>query len=548
MEEGGYGDYNGFLGKLKQSAIDLQKLSELNKRDKLIKKISSSAIKFADKIAFSGDYFEAGELLFSASELLEEQDFPEVILLYTHIIELWEKLIEEYKGEAKLHEIAEMYLKIADLNGEKLQDFTSEKKAVLNSIELLMQEAELLKEFGETKKLSQNYQNIADLYARLSDYKNAIKFYDNVIALSKQFDYYDLLSFSYQQLATMYEEFDDYNKSKDVLLDGVEYFANLFHNFEEKNDNLLLAQICQILKNLYYALNNKEQFINYSKKEAGAYINLAETLEKNESNYQKIARYYRGAGLCYQEIHDNLIESASCFVLAGNYSEKIKEYNEAGLNFLNAGNVFKELKNFDMAYKHFIKAGDNLWLINDVTQSTESYLNAYDIAAEGKLEFNRFGMFNQIVRGLSMIASEGLKDKQFYTAATLILESIKFYEQLDTVNDVLLREMVRNLYRYYYQAANMKKLNRSQVVLSYVLAALSCILIGKTDQALEIMTEIDSEGNTVKLYKEMIEMVVLWYAEKKPIDLEHFPYTIKRLIEGSEEIMYLLDLFKRLQV
>ncbi|GAI52174.1 unnamed protein product, partial [marine sediment metagenome] len=64
-----------------------------------------------------------------------------------------------------------------------------------------------------------------------------------------------------------------------------------------------------------------------------------------------------------------------------------------------------------MAYKHFVKAGDNYWKIGSINESTESYLNAYDIAIEGRLEYNRFGIFNQIVRGLNKIAKEGLKKR-----------------------------------------------------------------------------------------------------------------------------------------
>lgn len=467
--------------------------------------------------------------------------------IYLKNIQLWEKLIENFKAQAKFHEIAEIYLKLADLYGEKLKDFDRERNYILESIVFLKQESELLKDFNQSRTLSQNYQNIAELYFQISDFRNSIVYYQNVIEISKEYNYYDLLSYSYKQIAACFEELDDYNKAKNVLLDGVEFFIFLNSVFEEKNDNLALAQMSQILKNLYLLLNDEEQFLNYSKKEAGAYINLAESIEKNEENYHKIARYYRGAGLCYQETHkNNLIEAASCFVLAGNYSQKIEDHNEAAINFFEAANVFKELKNWDMTYKLFIKAGDNYWKIQDANLSTESYLNAYDIAIEGDLEFNRFGVFNQIVRGLNKVAEESLKNKEFYSSATLILESIKFYEQLDIAKDFLLKDMVRNVYRYYYRAANLKKISSSHIIHSYVLAALSSVLIRKIDKAEKIMSEITAKGKTVELYKNMIKIVIQWVSEKKPIALEDFPYNIKRLIESSEELMYLLSLFKRL--
>ncbi|MFW9969568.1 MAG: hypothetical protein ACFFDF_05155, partial [Candidatus Odinarchaeota archaeon] len=460
------------------------------------------------------------------------------------IIELYKKQIIDYKLQAKLHEIAELYLRVAEIYRDKVRDYQYERRNIINSIKFLKQESDLLREFNETRKIAQNFQNIADLYLKISDFKNAIEFYEKVINISKNHNYFDMLSFSYQQIGSCYEEIDDYNKSQDFILDGVEFFSTLATKFEEKNDNITLAQIYQILKNLYKILDKQDQYTNFSKKEAGAYIDLAETLEKTRENYYKIARYYRGAGLCYKDIQNNLIECASCFILAGNFSKKIEDYNQAATNFFDGANVFKEMGNFEMAYKHFVEAGDNYWKTGSFNESTESYLNAYDAAIEGSLEFNRFGIFNQIIKGLNKIAKEGLKNKQFFTAATLILESLKFYEQLDTAKDFLLREMVNNLYRYYYRAANLKKIGYSHIVLSYVLASISCILNGKLEKAWKVISEINSEGSIVKKYKETIKIMIERVSEGKEVELSNFPFDVQRILESSEEIMFLLKLFK----
>ncbi|MFW9818942.1 MAG: hypothetical protein ACFFE5_04980 [Candidatus Thorarchaeota archaeon] len=504
----------------------------------------SDSINFSNEISQSGEFYEAGELLFSVAEMMENIDFSESIKLYNKIIELYKKQIVDYKLQAKLHEIAELYLRIAEIYREKINDFQSEKKNIKNSIRFLKQESDLLKEFSETRKIAQNYQNIADLYLKFSDFNNAIEFYEKVINISKTHNFFDMLSFSYQQIGSCYEEIDDYNKSQDILLDGVEFFSTLATKYEEKNDNITLAQIYQILKTLNKILDKQDQYSIFSKKEAGAYIDLAETLDKSPENYYKIARYYRGAGLCYQDIQNNLIECASCFVLAGNFSKKIEDYNQAASNFFDGANVFKEMGNFEMAYKHFVEAGDNYWKIRSFNESTESYLNAYDAAIEGGLEFNRFGIFNQIIRGLNKIVEEGLKNKQFFTAATLILESIKFYEQLDDAKDFLLREMVNNLYRYYYRAANLKKIGYSHIVLSYVLASISCILIGKLDKAWKVISEIESKEITVKKYKEIIKIMIERVSKGKNIEINNFPFDLQRIIESSEEIIFLLRLFK----
>lgn len=532
------------MEKIRDSFKLIENVTEDKERNELIQKSIEEIISYANEIAESGELFEAGEFLYSVAELFEDIEPSHSLNLYKLTMKLWEDQIGSYKLQAKLHEIAEIYLRLADLHAEKFHDSKLERKHILNSINFLKQESKLMKDFNETRKLSQNYQNIAELYLKIFNYKKALRYYTSVIEISKEHPYLDLLSYSYQQIASCYRELDDYNKFKESILDGIEFFSELLEIFNEKNDYLAISQICQVLRKLYKQIEDEEQFINYSKREAGAYINLAENLEKKEVNFQKIARYYRGAALCYQDIDNNLIESASCFVLAGNYSERTEDFNEAAINFYNAAVTFKELNNLEMAYKHYVKAGDNYWKVENVNDSTESYLNAYDTAIEGDLEFNRFGIFNQIIRGLNIIAKEGLKNKQFFTAATLILESIKFYQQLDTAKDFLLNEMVKNVYKYYYRAANLKKIGESHIVQSYILAAISSILNGKIDKAIKIVSEIELKGNTVKRYKELVELIIKWVSEGKQVDFVNFPYDLQRIIQGSEEIMYLLKLFK----
>lgn len=513
------------------------------KKDHLIQKTINDSILSANDIADSGELFEAGEFLYSITELLEKIVSVQSAKLYKLIIKFWNNQINAFKLQGKLHEIAEIYIRIADLY-EKLNEPKSYRKNILGSIDYLKQESKILKEFGETRKLAQNYENIAELYFSFNDFKNAIKYYLNVVNIAKDYQYFDLLSYSYKQISSCYQELDEINKSNSMIYDGIEFFSSLFQTFEEKNENLAISQISQVLKSLYQMIHDEEQFVAYSKKEAGAYINLAERLEKKKENFYKIARYYRGAALCYQEIDNNLIESASCFVLAGNYSEGIEDFNEAATNFFNAAVTFKELNNLEMTYKHYVKAGDNYWKIENVNDSTECYLNAYDIAVEGNLEYNRFGIFNQIIRGLNIIAKEGLKNKQFYTAATLIMESIKFYQQLDTAKDFLVNEMLKNVYRYYYRAANIKKIGYSHIVQSYVMAAISSILNGKPKKAIDILSEIESEGKTVNKYKELVKLIIKWVSEGKSVEFQNFPYDLQRIIKGSEEIMYLLKFFK----
>ncbi|MHA1194746.1 MAG: hypothetical protein ACTSRH_03395 [Promethearchaeota archaeon] len=532
------------MEKFRRIILSIDSIESQQEIENLINNIVEESINYAIQIAESEEFFEAGEFLYSVASLIEELDMEKALSLYNEVNKYWEKSINFLRLQAKFHEIAQVYIRIADLQKNKFNNPKLERKNILNSINFLKQESKLLKEFGKNKTLAQNYQILAELYIRIADFKKAAAFLDLTIEIAKTQGYLDILSYSYQQIATCFKELDDYKKATEIILDGIEYFINLFEKCEEKNDYLGIAELSQVLKKMYQLINDEDGFVDFSKKEASAYINLAEQLEKTQENFQKIARYYRGAALCYQEINNNLIESASCFMLAGNYCEKIKKFEEAGLNFFNAAATFKELGNLEMAYKNYIKAGDNYWKSNNVNDSTESYLNAYDIAVDGQLEYNRFGLFNQIIRGLNKIAKNGLKNKQFYTAATLILESIKFYQELDTAKDFLVNEMVRNVYKYYYKAANLKKIGKSHIVQSYILAAISSILNGKIEKAKKILLEIEFNTHAVKKYKKFVNLIIEWVLNGEKVEFDKFPLDIQRLISGSEEILYLLKLFK----
>jgi hypothetical protein len=108
--------------------------------------------------------------------------------------------------------------------------------------------------------------------------------------------------------------------------------------------------------------------------------------------------------------------------------------------------------------------------------------------------------------------------------------------------------MVNNLYRYYYRAANLKKIGYSHIVLSYVLASISCILNGKLKKAWKVISEIESEGNTVSKYKEIIRIMIQRVSDGKEVELNSFPFNLRRIIESSEEIMFLLKLFKGFRI
>lgn len=548
-EEEDYLNYSKYLSLVKKSLKKVSKIQDPAEKESQLEETISEAIENVYNITEEGNHFEAGELLYSIGEVLEEMEniaYVHAIRVYDEAVSLWKDLIAQYKRQGKLHEISELYLRIADIYRIKYENPELERKHILKSIKFLKQETELLEHLNEGRKLPQNYQNIAELYYKLSKFEKAIEYYRKVIYFGKHNNFIDILPYSYRKVSECYRKLDQVNKAKEVLFNAVDFFMSLYHQANKKNDNAAVAQVCQILKNIFKSLKKKHSYIHYSKKEAGAYIRLAERIKEEGKERYKIARYYRGAALCYKDIKSNALDSASCFVLAGNYSVKMEDFNQAVINYYDAATLFQRLENYELAYKHFMKAGDYYWKLKDYDDATNCYLNAYEAAIEGKIEFNKYGLFNQIIRGLHKIAGEGLKSKQFYKAASLILESIKFYEQLESSKDFLLEEMIKNTYKYYYRAASLSKISYSHIVNSYIVAALSLILIGKLDKAREILSEISAESTTIAVYKQMINLIIERAKQGKEVSIDNFPFQIKRLILNSIDIKYLISLFSKI--
>ena len=46
----------------------------------------------------------------------------------------------------------------------------------------------------------------------------------------------------------------------------------------------------------------------------------------------------------------------------------------------------------------------------------------------------------------------------------------------------------------------------------------------------------------------MVQLIIGWVSQGKQVEFQDFPYGIQRIIQGSEEIMYLLRLLKGFKI
>lgn len=527
-----------------------QILTSENKENKkflileLIKFISTEA----KKIAEMGDFFEAAEILSSTANLLEEIDQDIAKELLKNAMKYWDKQIETCKKQAKFLEIAELYIKQADIHRDIFRNTKKEQENILYAIQFLNHEADVRLEFNELEAVARTFQNIANLYNRISNFRKAIKFNKMAIKLAKEHGYYHILQYTYQQLFSCFSDLGDYNSAKEIVLVGIEYFASEALKYEQKDIlNLNLSALYQIIKKLYFMLNDTDNYVSYAKKEASTYISIAQSLGNDPTDAEKKGTLYRGAALCYNEIQNNLIECASCFFLAGNFFHSIQKNSDAAENYNNAAMVFGQIGNYQKAFDLYVKAALNYQKIN-VRNSLENFLNAYDLTLNEDIEFNRNELYNYLIQGLNQYAKEKIKTKEFYSAATSILESLKFYSNLDSerFKPEIFAEMVKRASKNYYKAASFKNIRPRNIRYAYFLSALSRLLLKQIDEAKKIMKEVNTNGNQVEKYKSIVNQIIEWINENKQILISDFPKNIQKFINRYDEVKYIISLFENI--
>ncbi len=528
-----------------------QILTSENKENKkflileLIKFISTEA----KKIAEMGDFFEAAEILSSTANLLEEIDQDIAKELLKNAMKYWDKQIETCKKQAKFLEIAELHIKQAEIYRDKFRNTKKEKENILYAIQFLNHEADVRLEFNELEAVARTFQNIANLYNQILNFRKAIKFNKMAIKLAKEHGYYQILQYTYQQLFSCFSELGDYNSAKEIVLVGIEYFASEALKYEQKDIlNLNLSALYQIIKKLYFMLNDTDNYVSYAKKEASTYISIAQSLGNDPTDAEKKGTLYRGAALCYNEIQNNLIECASCFFLAGNFFHSIEKTSDAAENYNNAAMVFGQIGNYQKAFELYIKAALNYQNINNVRNCLENFLNAYDLTLKEEIDFNRTELYNYLIQGLNKYAKEKIKTKEFYSAATSILESLKFYSSFNSerFSPEIFAEMVKRVSKNYYKAASFKTIRPRNIRFSYFLAALSRLLLKQIDEAKEIMKEVNTNGSRVEKYKAIVNQIIEWINEDKEILISDFPQNIQKFILRYDEVKYIISLFENI--
>lgn len=530
------------------------KISSHKKKEKQFMEMLSKLIDKINQIAKNGDLFEVAGNLTSAAYFLEEFNWKEAQQIYIKAIENYDKYMNKIEKEGKFNEACEISNRIADLYHNKLNDRESEKIYLKKCIEFNSAQIKIMEGFVKPRKLAILYYNLGDFHSKVEDWDNAIETYRTALEIVLKNNFYDIIVNVYFNLSDIYLFSGNEVRAEEIIEEARNYFSNEEEKYDEEQNHFMLSQIFQIQKNLNSTITNTlGNFRKYSRKEAYSYIELGKRSLQGASDYHKAASYYRGAALCYKENEFDYLESASCFLLAGNMFRKISKdyvnnseaglcYNDAAESFEEAGFSEKSVKLFDLAAYCALKSDNYEFAI-------EKLMKAYDLIRVKNLLADWEYFAKKICLYLKKLSDNELKNKLYFVSGTLLLESLPYYKKLGYSDEsVEIKEILNQIAENYIKEYDSNFENGKNSTLSYIitLSAITYIALNDFEKVKEQIQKLDSKkrlGNSFsqinQAYKTITTEMLKAKKDGKKFNLSNLNKKIKKIFSNSIEIKLL---------
>ncbi|UYP44928.1 hypothetical protein NEF87_001213 [Candidatus Lokiarchaeum ossiferum] len=488
-EEHQYNNQDEFITYTKLALDEIQQSESKSERDIKLYDLMAYLISSSNDIAQDGDYYEAAGRLYSAAYYLEEFYVKNARKIYIKSIKFYDNYFHQVVIKGGVKEAANVALKIANIYRNKLKDRNNEENYIRKAIGLISNQIIILQNVGSPRDLCGRYLTLSILFTQLKDWSNVVISAQSAIEVGKLISDYSIISNAYHTIADAYEKLHGVSKSHEILLEAISYFIDVAEFHEVQSQNLHLSQLYQIIKTLYKKLNDFPHFQQYSRKEAGVYINLAKSGIKGNISKNQIGSYYRGAGLCYRETLNNYLDSASCFFIAGNYYHKAKKNLSAATNYEDAARMFEYLKNYRKAQELFQKAGKFYYKAGNSKSSIINYIAAYQMCEIGKFKCN--DLLHLLLKVLEMQIEVDQSDQNYFSAASLSLEKLNYMHKLNLLSKKELDDNFREILSFYLQIFhNFDKIAAFNMK-GYILV-LICVLSHVLDQK-ELRDEVKTK-------------------------------------------------------
>lgn len=524
------------------------KVSSHKKKEKQFMEMLSKLIQKINQIAKNGDIFEVAGNLTSAAYFLEEFNFREAQQIYIKAIENYRVYMNKLESEGKFKEACEISNRIANLYHNKMNDRESEKNYIRKCIEFNSAQIKISEGFSKPRNLAILYYNLGDFHSKVEDWDNAIETYRTALEIVLKNNFYDIIVNIYFNLSDIYLFSGNEVRAEEIIEEARNYFSNEEEKYGEEQNHFRLSQIFQIQKNLNSTITNTSNFRKYSRKEAYSYIELGKKSLQVSSDYHKAASYYRGAALCYKENEFDYLESASCFLLAGNMFRKIsKDYvnnSEAGLCYNDAAESFEEAGFSEKSVKLFDLAAFCALKVEDYEFAIEKLMKAYDLIKVKNLLADWEYFAKKICLYLKKLSDNELKNKLFFVSGTLLLESLPYYKKLGfTDESAEIKEILNQIAENYIKEYDSNFENRKNSTFSYIIAlsAIAYVALNDFEKAKEQIQKLESKkrSNINEAYKTIANEMLKAKKNGKKFNLSNLNKKIKKIFSNSIEIKLL---------
>ncbi|MHA1672885.1 MAG: hypothetical protein ACTSYI_04605, partial [Promethearchaeota archaeon] len=373
------------------------------------------------------------------------------------------------------------------------------------------------------------------------------------LKIAKEIKDFSVITNSYFDIHRSLLVLQNSSKADNVLYEAIDYFAKEADFYEIHDDYIPLAQIYQIIKNMYDKLNKLLKYESYARKEAGVYLALANDGVKRKLNYAQIGSYYRGAALCYGEIKGNTIDAASCFFLAGNYYNQAKKFYDAAVNFEDAAKLFEDLLKYQKARELYLQSSNCALRINDFEYAILNLINAEALGE--KMGVDLSSIYLQLQKNLTQYAGIQHKNKNFFISGTLYLEAAEYTSKQPEKHfeDIfsLLSKSLAEYWALFTETDFNQCPNSSVFYVCVLILVLSSILFDSSISSKNSEPKIDYSSVNLYLvekappkYLRLAEDVHAVFVSKQPLRKSFFIKTAFTFQEhGIAEIQKIHELF-----
>jgi tetratricopeptide (TPR) repeat protein len=382
--------------------------------------------------------------------------------------------------------------------------------------------------------------NLGELYARINEFELALEYSNLTLELAKEQKFYDIIANTYLNLSDIYLFMDDEETSREFIEDARTYFSKEEQRCKDSGKYNNLSQIYQILKTINAEINDKKEFVKFSRKEAKSYIDLAKHIHREKLNYYKLANFYKGAAVCFKET--DYLECATCYYLAARIFQQIGEYTLSNSCYSEAAELFEEIGLYKRAIELYCQSAENYLQNNNLEFAIEKFMNAFDLLSRENINFQKYELAEKIETNLIRLSTINANENRYFIAGTLLLETLFYYKKAglrksqEDINKLL------NKIQFYYQKEYQEHAESgksSWVAYMLALTAIAHISLGKMDKAYEYIKKlklIENGSNTINSYRKITELILKSKKEEIKFTLSTLDKKSKKIYSGLEEV------------